>query len=99
MSEASNGSGRTIEAIRAREVLDCRGLPTVQVDVELEGRLGEDGPVGGQLRLGGQAAPRHPVAHAAPAVIGHPSSTGARGGRRPGCDIGRPRHQVRARCP
>ena len=37
MSEASNGSGRTIEAIRAREVLDCRGLPTVQVDVELEG--------------------------------------------------------------
>ena len=37
MSEASNGSGRTIEAIRAREVLDCRGLPTVQVDVELDG--------------------------------------------------------------
>ena len=26
-----------ITAIRAREVLDCRGLPTVQVDVELEG--------------------------------------------------------------
>ena len=26
-----------ITAIRAREVLDCRGLPTVQVDLELEG--------------------------------------------------------------
>ncbi|MGC4111324.1 MAG: phosphopyruvate hydratase [Nocardioides sp.] len=28
--------GRTIHEIRAREVLDCRGLPTVQVDVVLE---------------------------------------------------------------
>jgi enolase len=37
VSETSSASGRTIEAIRAREVLDCRGLPTVQVDVELEG--------------------------------------------------------------
>ena len=37
MSDAINGGGRTIEAIRAREVLDCRGLPTVQVDVELDG--------------------------------------------------------------
>ena len=37
MSETSPASGRTIKAIRAREVLDCRGLPTVQVDVELEG--------------------------------------------------------------
>jgi enolase len=27
----------TVRDIRAREVLDCRGLPTVQVDVELEG--------------------------------------------------------------
>jgi enolase len=26
-----------IRGVRAREVLDCRGLPTVQVDVELEG--------------------------------------------------------------
>jgi enolase len=26
-----------VAAIRAREVLDCRGLPTVQVDVELDG--------------------------------------------------------------
>ena len=32
MSDAS-----LITAIRAREVLDCRGLPTVQVDLELEG--------------------------------------------------------------
>ena len=32
MSETS-----LITAIRAREVLDCRGLPTVQVDLELEG--------------------------------------------------------------
>ncbi len=32
MSDAS-----VITAIRAREVLDCRGLPTVQVDLELEG--------------------------------------------------------------
>lgn len=30
-------SGLSITALRAREVLDCRGLPTVQVDVELEG--------------------------------------------------------------
>ena len=37
MSEASSASGPVIESIRAREVLDCRGLPTVQVDVELEG--------------------------------------------------------------
>jgi len=29
-------SGLEISSIRAREVLDCRGLPTVQVDVELE---------------------------------------------------------------
>ncbi len=29
----------TITKIRAREVLDCRGLPTVQVDLELEGAL------------------------------------------------------------
>ena len=36
MSDAS-----PITAIRAREVLDCRGLPTVQVDLELE-----DGVIG-----------------------------------------------------
>jgi enolase len=34
VSEAS-----PITAIRAREVLDCRGLPTVQVDVDLEGGI------------------------------------------------------------
>ena len=28
---------QTISSIRAREVLDCRGLPTVQVDVRVEG--------------------------------------------------------------
>jgi enolase len=28
-----------ISRIRAREVLDCRGLPTVQVDVEVDGRF------------------------------------------------------------
>jgi len=30
-------SGLEITSLRAREVLDCRGLPTVQVDVELAG--------------------------------------------------------------
>jgi enolase len=30
-------SGFRITALRAREILDCRGLPTVQVDLELEG--------------------------------------------------------------
>ncbi len=29
----------TITDLRAREVLDCRGLPTVQVDIELDGAL------------------------------------------------------------
>ena len=29
-------SGLEITSMRAREVLDCRGLPTVQVDVELD---------------------------------------------------------------
>src|SRR5690242_21944754 len=28
-----------ISGIRAREVLDCRGLPTVQVDVVVDGRF------------------------------------------------------------
>ncbi|HXZ76116.1 MAG TPA: hypothetical protein VEH31_35320 [Streptosporangiaceae bacterium] len=28
-----------ISGIRAREVLDCRGLPTVQVDVVADGRF------------------------------------------------------------
>jgi enolase len=33
--------GRTIQEVRAREVLDCRGLPTVQVDVVLaDGSMG-----------------------------------------------------------
>ena len=36
MSGPSSG-GRTVASVRAREVLDCRGLPTVQVDVELDG--------------------------------------------------------------
>ena len=27
--------GREIRAVRAREIIDCRGLPTVQVDVVL----------------------------------------------------------------
>jgi enolase len=32
---------RSIREVRAREVLDCRGLPTVQVDVHLaDGSLG-----------------------------------------------------------
>ena len=38
---------RRITAVRAREVLDCRGLPTVQVDVEVDGVLGRaDVPAG-----------------------------------------------------
>ena len=37
MSSPSPASGPTVTDIRAREVLDCRGLPTVQVDLELEG--------------------------------------------------------------
>ncbi len=36
MSGPSSGD-RTVASVRAREVLDCRGLPTVQVDVELDG--------------------------------------------------------------
>ncbi len=39
MSEASTTSGTAVTDIRAREVLDCRGLPTVQVDLELEGGI------------------------------------------------------------
>ena len=37
MSEPSTAGGQPIAALRAREVLDCRGLPTVQVDLELDG--------------------------------------------------------------
>jgi enolase len=37
VNEANPGTGPAITAVNAREVLDCRGLPTVQVDVELEG--------------------------------------------------------------
>lgn len=32
-------SSHTVTGIRAREVLDCRGLPTVQVDLWLDGRI------------------------------------------------------------
>jgi enolase len=43
-----HASDRSISAVRAREVLDCRGLPTVQVDVVLtDGSLGRaDVPAG-----------------------------------------------------
>ena len=37
MSDPSSAADRTVVAVRAREVLDCRGLPTVQVDVVLDG--------------------------------------------------------------
>ena len=37
MSDPSSAGDRTVAAVRAREVLDCRGLPTVQVDVVLDG--------------------------------------------------------------
>ncbi len=37
MSDPSSAGDRTVVAVRAREVLDCRGLPTVQVDVVLDG--------------------------------------------------------------
>ena len=32
-------SSLLVSAVRAREVLDCRGLPTVQVEIELDGEL------------------------------------------------------------
>lgn len=32
-------SGRLVTRVAGREVLDCRGLPTVQVDLELEGSI------------------------------------------------------------
>ncbi len=40
--------GREIRAVRAREIIDCRGLPTVQVDVVLaDGSTGRaDVPAG-----------------------------------------------------
>ena len=37
MSDPSSAGDRRVAAVRAREVLDCRGLPTVQVDLLLEG--------------------------------------------------------------
>jgi len=37
VSDPSSAGDRTVVAVRAREVLDCRGLPTVQVDVVLDG--------------------------------------------------------------
>jgi enolase len=37
VSDPSSAADRVVAAIRAREVLDCRGLPTVQVDVVLDG--------------------------------------------------------------
>ena len=36
MNEAHPNGGPLITAVNAREGLDCRGLPTVQVDIELE---------------------------------------------------------------
>ena len=36
MSDPSSAGDRRVAAVRAREVLDCRGLPTVQVDVVLD---------------------------------------------------------------
>ncbi|MQA73025.1 MAG: phosphopyruvate hydratase [Solirubrobacterales bacterium] len=33
------GSGALVTGLAAREVLDCRGLPTVQVDLELDGAI------------------------------------------------------------
>ena len=48
-----------ISGIRAREALDCRGLPTVQVDVVVDGRFlgradvpGGQGPGGAMSRWG-----------------------------------------------
>lgn len=45
--------GREIRAVRAREIIDCRGLPTVQVDVVLaDGSAGRaDVPAGRSLSL------------------------------------------------
>jgi enolase len=67
-----------ISAIRAREILDCRGLPTVQVDVVLDGRfLGRaDVPAGRsrgrhepvELRDGGSRYGGFGVQHAVGAV-------------------------------
>jgi enolase len=37
VSDPSSVGDRVVAAVRAREVLDCRGLPTVQVDVVLAG--------------------------------------------------------------
>lgn len=36
MSEVNAARGGVVESVKAREVLDCRGLPTVQVDITLE---------------------------------------------------------------
>jgi enolase len=37
VSDPNPAADRVVSAVRAREVLDCRGLPTVQVDVVLDG--------------------------------------------------------------
>jgi enolase len=37
VTDPSSTADRAVTAVRAREVLDCRGLPTVQVDVLLDG--------------------------------------------------------------
>jgi len=37
VTDPSSTADRTVTAVRSREVLDCRGLPTVQVDVVLDG--------------------------------------------------------------
>ena len=38
MNESAS-NGPVVRALSAREVLDCRGLPTVQVDIELDGAV------------------------------------------------------------
>ena len=43
MSDPSSAGDRRVAAVRAREVLDCRGLPTVQVDLDARGRRHRDG--------------------------------------------------------
>jgi enolase len=39
LTDRNGTSGPVISAVRAREVLDCRGLPTVQAEIELDGEL------------------------------------------------------------
>ncbi len=39
MTDRNETGGPVISAVTAREVLDCRGLPTVQAEIELDGEL------------------------------------------------------------